>query len=72
MAVRIRIGIAIRAPKTSLVNIHALLPASPPVDHVAVDPVEECPVRNRQGQFRARPLAAAYPAIRTDGHMEGS
>jgi hypothetical protein len=72
MAVRIRIGIAMRATKTSLVNIRALLPASPPVDYVAVDPVEECPVWNRQGQFRARPLAAAYPATGTDGHIDGS
>ena len=49
----------IRAMATILVNIRALLPASPPVTHLAADPVEECPVPYRRRQFRPRPLSAA-------------
>ena len=71
MAVRIRIGIAMQATATSLVNIGALLPASPPVNHVAVDPVEECPVLYRQGQFRLRSLSAAYRSRRGTVHIDG-
>jgi hypothetical protein len=52
---------AMRATATILVNIGALLPANPPVNHLAVDPVEECPVLYRRRQFRPRPLSAAYP-----------
>lgn len=60
MAARIRIGIAIRAAATRRLNIRALLPACAPVDQLAVDPVEECPVRIRRGQCRVGRLAATY------------
>jgi len=57
----------IRAMATILVNIGALLPASPPVNHLAADPVEECPVLFRQRQFCRRPLSATYRAPMVEG-----
>jgi hypothetical protein len=56
-----------RATATILVNIGALLPANPPVNHLAVDPVEECPVLYRRRQFRLPPLSGAYPARMVEG-----
>ena len=60
VAMKTKIGNAIRSEMARRLNIRALPRRRAPVDQQAVDPVEECPVLTRHEQSGKWRLSATY------------